>query len=156
MLLRTENRSVMYLSSRQTFKIDLERTGRFYFSSLLYNMSALSLISQFQVLPFPILAGGAGDGVQDIVLTQQIPAGFFIGTVTMTLAGGSVTSGDFTVSYNGSVLTTTILGAVGTNDTASNTFFVVSNGADDLEVAIVGTGGAWTSAQTTLYLRQIA
>jgi len=146
----------MYLSSRQTFKIDLERMGRFYFSSLLYNMSALSLISQFQVLPFTVPAGAGATGVQDVVLTQVIPAGFYIGMVTMTLAGVGVTSGDFTVAYNALPISTTILGAVGTSDIATNTFYVVSNGADDLTISIVGTGAGWTSPPSTLFLRQIA
>ena len=119
-------------------------------------MSALSLISQFQVLPFVVPAGNGATGAQDVVLTQQIPAGFYIGSVTMTLAGVGVTSGDFTVSYDGGALSTTILGDVTIAPTATNTFFVVSNGADDLTIAIVGVGAGWTSPASTLYLRQIA
>jgi hypothetical protein len=119
-------------------------------------MSALSLINQFQVLPYDVGAGGGIAGVQDTVLNATIPAGFFIGSVTIALGSAGVTSGDFVVSYNAVAISTTILGDTAVQPTATSTFFVVSNGADNLTIDVVGQGSAWTSGQTTLYLRQIA
>lgn len=146
----------MSLTSRETSNIDLERMGRFFFSVLYYNMSALSLINQFPIRDYVVPAGGAGDGVQDVVLTITPPAGVFIGIVTMTLAGAGVTSGDFAVLYDAVTVSTTILGAVGVNDIATSTFFFESDGVEDLTIAIVGSGAVWTSGASTLFLRQIA
>lgn len=156
MLLRTENRMAMSLSFRQTFKIDLERTGRFYFSTLYYNMSALSLINQFPIIPLTVVAGAGADGAQDEVLSSIPSAGVYIGSVTITLAGAGVTSGDFVVAFDGTVVCTTILGAVGVEDTATGTFFFQSDGVSALTINVVGTGAGWTSGASTLFLRQIA
>jgi len=130
--------------------------GRFYFSVLYYNMSALSLINQFPIRQYTVPLGGAGDGVQDVLLSQIVPAGFFIGSVSLTLAGAGVTSGDFVVAYDAVSLSTTIIGAVGVQDVATGTFFFESNGVDALTIALVGSGGAWTSPASVLFLRQIA
>ena len=119
-------------------------------------MSALSLINQFPIRDYAILAGGANDGVQDVLLTITPPAGVFIGMVTATLAGAGVTSGDVAVTYDGANVAVTVLGAVGLNPSATCTFFVESNGTDALTVALVGDGANWTSPPTTLFLRQIA
>jgi len=120
-------------------------------------MSALSLIGQFPTTAIEVPAGNGATGAQDIVLTQVIPVGTYLGNVQMSIQGAGVTSGDFIVSIVGGInLSTTILGASNVQSTASSTFFFTSNGTDELQISIVGTGANWTSPASTLYLRQIA
>ena len=119
-------------------------------------MSALSLINQFPLRDYPILAGGANDGAQDVLLTITPPTGFFIGSVTATLAGAGVTSGDVAVLYDGVGVGVSVIGASATNPSATCTFFFESDGASVLSVALVGDGANWTSPATTLFLRQLA
>jgi len=122
-------------------------------------MSALSLIGQFLTKEYPILAGGAGDGVQDLLITvADVPAGTYIGNVTLAVQGAGVTSGDFIVALSGvaTPLAVTILGASNVQSTASATFFFTTDGTSNLTINMVGTGAVWTSLPSTLYLRQIA
>jgi hypothetical protein len=119
-------------------------------------MSALSLINQLPILSYAVTAGGGATTVVDEVFTEVIPAGTYLGQVSITLAGAGVTSGNFVVEYDGVDFCTTILGDITINPTATATFFIQSNGADSLSIDVVGVGAAWTSGATTLLLRQIA
>jgi hypothetical protein len=119
-------------------------------------MSALSLIGQFSTYPVAVLAGGAGDGVADVLISQVVPAGTYIGNIIVEIVGAGVTTGRFFATFDGVNVLYTITGANGVDDTALGTFFFTSDGTTPLIVSAVGVGGAWTSSPTTLYLRQIA
>ena len=119
-------------------------------------MSALSLTNQFPIRSLATIAGGAVAGTQSVVFNQAVPAGTYIGSVTLTLAGVGVTGGDISVVYDGVAIGSSIIGAVGANATATSTFFFESNGVDHLSVAVVGDGANWTSPVSAVRLRQIA
>ena len=143
------------LISKETSKY-LERTGRDYFSILYYNMSALALINQSSIRSFVVSAGGGATTVVDEVLSVVVPAGTYLGQVSITLAGAGVTSGNFVIEYDGADIYTAILGSVTVNPTASACFYFQSNGTDALSIDVVGVGANWTSGASTLLLRQIA
>jgi len=119
-------------------------------------MSALSLIGQFSTFPVSVLAGGAADGVADVLLSQVFPAGTYMGNMILEITGAGVTTGRFFATFDGNYVLFTITGANGVDDTALGTFFFTSDGTTPLIVSALGVGGAWTSSLTTLNLRQIA
>lgn len=119
-------------------------------------MSVLSLIQQFPIISLPTSAGSAGTGVLDEVFSAVIPAGTYIGSVSVTIAGAGVTSGSLQVSYDNVAIGTSVIGAVGASPTATCTFFFQSNGSDLLSVDVIGNGANWTSGASAVVLRQIA
>ena len=119
-------------------------------------MSALSLIGQFSTYPVTVLAGGAADGVTDVLLTQVFPAGTYLGSVLVEITGAGVTTGRFFATFGGVNVLYTLTGENAIDDTAVGTFFFTADGTNPLILSAVGTGGAWVSGATTLYLRQIA
>lgn len=119
-------------------------------------MSALSLIGQTPTFPVAVLAGGAADGVTDVLLTQVVPAGTYMGSLLVEITGAGVTTGRFFATFDGVNVLYTLTGENAIDDTALGTFFFTADGTTPLIVSAVGTGGAWTSGPTTLYLRQIA
>lgn len=121
-----------------------------------YIMSALSLIGQFSTFSVAVLGGGAANGVADVLISQVVPAGTYMGSILVEIVGAGVTTGRFIATFDGNYVLWTITGANGVDDTALGTFFFTSDGTTPLIVSAVGVGGAWTSNPTTLNLRQIA
>jgi hypothetical protein len=119
-------------------------------------MSALSLIGQFSTFSITVPAGGAGNGVAGVLITQVVPAGTYMGNILVEIVGATVTTGRFIATVDGAYVLWTITGANGVDDTALGTFFFTSDGTIPLIVSAVGVGGAWTTNPTTLNLRQIA
>jgi len=119
-------------------------------------MSALSLIGQFSTFPVAVGAGGAANGVADVLITQVFPAGTYMGNILVEIVGAGVTTGRFYATFDGNYVLWTITGASGVDDTALGTFFFTSDGTTPLILSAVGVGSAWTSGATTLNLRQIA
>jgi len=113
-------------------------------------MSVLSARGQINTRIIPVLATGNDAGVASGLYYSALPVGQYICSITTGVIGAGVTGGIIYAGEDGVNIASTPFGAPDTKGTL--TFIFVSDGTTPLTIDLVGDGGAWTSAPTTLYV----
>lgn len=119
-------------------------------------MSFLSAQGQTNATSFqiPVLAGGAGTGVADNLITIDagtFPPGFYLVSFT-TAIGGAITSGYIEFQSASADIGQIQLFGAGTYTLTAPTYL---SSTDNLVVNASGTGANWTSSASTLILNRL-
>lgn len=113
-------------------------------------MSFLSAKGQLSGYSLAVGVGGAGNGVEDVLITDLFPVGQYVCSIVSGVVGGSVTGGTLRAFTTAGTIASTPVGASGVKGTL--TFIFTSDGITNLQIGLTGTGGTWTSVATSLQI----